>query len=580
MLFATFLLGASAITCPKDEVEVDGACYPETCVFDGTVCNNKGKCEDNACVCDFRYLLSDKGCYPTECVDTLSHLCSDHGTCVYDDQWKIYTCDCEEGFMGFGSSCVHPNCMKDDAVCSYYGECADDENGVPHCVCPYVTEGEYCERCSDVAVATADDRCVDPTCMTEQPDGTSLECNGHGYCFVPNVDDDHTWMCICDFGTFPMNSGLSCVSLMCISDTAKEEICSNHGVCLNDKCACDDDYTGDRCEYKKKDCGVDEEFVEGDCVAKTCISSDRDHNSPVCTGHGKCDDGVCQCDKGFTRVGTNDCVPESCINDGRLCPNGYCSIRGTSGQCVCNDGYYGFGGVCYPESCITKKFTHNPPLLCRDRGECDFDMGICKCDWLYGGIDCGDCGVHSKLLHGECVPDSCLSSVSPEPVMCRGHGNCFEDSYLGVHFCSCEQNYVSIDTDTCIHKNCMTQRPGGDDFGTECSGNGYCDNNAGACVCDPDFSGKHCEEKKCPSGQKYVYGEGCVSTRCITKYSDGQETVCGGLGDCVDGKCVCRGTSIPYAGACVSQACLNGNPDGPVCDGKGECVNGVCRGGK
>ncbi|XP_040262353.1 tenascin-X [Bufo bufo] len=95
-----------------------------------------------------------------------------------------------------------------------------------------------------------------------------------------------------------------------------------------------------------------------DCGSRTCPDN--------CHAHGRCEDGVCICNPGYTGpdCGSKAC-PRNCNN------NGQC----VKGKCVCNPGYS--GPVCGTKSC---------PENCSGQGKCT--NGICICKKGFSGPDC------------------------------------------------------------------------------------------------------------------------------------------------------------------------------------------------
>lgn len=519
------------VHCPKDETLINGTCYPTTCVNDeGQVCGN-------------------------------------HGTCIQGSYYGEYYCQCDPQTFAFGSDCIPESCLYFLDKCNGIGTCVDDQTGNSHCECPYYASGQFCEVCLEGGMSLFG-TCFDPVCLTHYPNGNILECGGFGTC-EPISLEEHTWDCNCEKDTIKVD--MLCIPDTCISNPDTLEVCSGHGYCLY-ACRCDEGYEGDVCQTKILTCDEDQMYINGECVAKSCITS----GTSVCSGHGSCKDGSCVCDDHYARIGTSECLPFECIVHGDVCPGGTCVTSRGPAHCVCNLDYVEFDGVCYPEACITTRHEYNPPELCNDRGTCDYETGVCACDWMYSGKTCQACSNRTMEINGECVVDTCLSTEADGSVsVCRNHGKCVLTSLDmdPIHICFCEADYTLIDTSVCIHDNCLTSSDG---FGTECNNNGVCDNEKGICICNAGYKGGLCEDFECPEGQTYVYGEGCTPNSCVDMYIDNERRVCGGLGDCFAEACICRGTAIPYNGTCISSDCLTSTNKDVLCHGIGQCRDGRC----
>ncbi|EPY85409.1 tenascin-X [Camelus ferus] len=134
--------------------------------------------------------------------------------------------------------------------------------------------------------------------------------------------------------------------------------CSQKGRCEDGRCVCDPGYTGD------------------DCGSRSC---------PWDCGEGGrcCLEGRCVCDDGYEGEDCGDgrCVGEDCGQEeppASACPGG-CGPRELcrEGQCVCVEGFR--GPDCAIQTC---------PGDCRGRGECQ--EGRCICQDGYAGEDCGE----------------------------------------------------------------------------------------------------------------------------------------------------------------------------------------------
>ncbi|XP_035684441.1 tenascin-X-like [Branchiostoma floridae] len=148
---------------------------------------------------------------------------------------------------------------------------------------------------------------------------------------------------------------------------------------------------------------------------------------PACK-YGKCENGRCVCDEGFTG---DDCSE-------RACPDN-CKDRGdcVNGVCVCKPGFT--GADCSLRACVPD---------CGDRGRCV--DGVCQCEPGYEGPTC--------------TSRSC-------PGNCMGRGVCVD----GV--CQCEPGFTGPD---CSSTSCPN----------DCFGRGVCVD--GVCQCEPGFVGEDC----------------------------------------------------------------------------------------
>lgn len=119
--------------------------------------------------------------------------------------------------------------------------------------------------------------------------------------------------------------------------------CNDRGKCVNGKCVCDSGFTGD------------------DCSENSCPGN--------CNNRGRCVDGQCVCNDGFTGA---DCSEKACPNN--------CSNRGkcVNGKCVCDVGFAG-------PDCAAKGCPNN----CNNNGRCV--KGRCVCRRGFTGPDCSQC---------------------------------------------------------------------------------------------------------------------------------------------------------------------------------------------
>lgn len=251
-------------------------------------------------------------------------------------------------------------------------------------------------------------------------------CQGHGYC-------DETGTCLCDSGY----TGTDCSVPLC----GDKQGCNDKGVCdVNDTftCKCYDGYTGPHCEKvvcPRTPLGMcnghgicDPEYKAG-CICNSSggngtqwagaacnvIVCPIGNNGKQCNSHGTCLEGICACDKGYT---------------GSSCSGGLGDLK--EGDCL--------------------KGSNGKP--CSGNGKCDSEVGKCKCDSGFKGLDCSvvTCPTNARTN---------MKCGGP------GVGTCNEVTAT----CTCESGWVGTD---CSGTACPA----------DCGGNGQCDTSTGQCTCN------------------------------------------------------------------------------------------------
>lgn len=359
----------------------------------------------------------------------------------------------------------------------------------------------------------------------EQPRGCDLCRNKDGSC----VETDIT---TCDLLWEYRN---------CTSDVLVP--CHGHGVCVEQRCACDRGYSGPQCD--------------------SCMVTHVDYPSE-------------ELDPLLGQTWSFDCVYTLCITDqdtGEVCNGaGVCSYGTMSGSsrygyfCDCELGYVRYRDYrCYDPNCYDIPSTATTADLeaCSGHGSCleRIDGGrYCYCDATFTGSYCNECHAGSeyyRMADGTtaCHPPSCMSSTNPG-VLCGDLGTCQWNDFAMKYQCACEDPLVSI-TNNCIHKDCASTTAGG--F-IECSGRGGCvavpegSQTVYRCRCSPDvYAGLNCG-----SCAPYAIriGADCVHQDCV---EDSQKPAeCGGNGDCYQTgsggsySCVCHSSDESLTKYCTT----------------------------
>ncbi|CAL4066399.1 unnamed protein product, partial [Meganyctiphanes norvegica] len=141
-----------------------------------------------------------------------------------------------------------------------------------------------------------------------------------------------------------------------------------------------------------------------------------EEDSSVCSSHGVCDCGNCDCNPGF--YGTYcQCNDHSCpAYNGMACggpSRGQCRCS----DCVCRPGYVGDACECSTDTSSCHKDSEDQ--LCSNQGTCE--CGTCKCNDGYQGLYCEDnvydAGVCERLK--PCVLCKAWNKEIPQCVECQ-----------------------------------------------------------------------------------------------------------------------------------------------------------------
>lgn len=612
-------------------------CRPTYCqLVEGVICKF-GKCEKNKigfyqCVCDEGYIMDTDRCVSEACLaipDRPISLCSGQGECFHNAEDDTWACECDVWHAG-------PTCQEcSDRAFEYNGVCEDLAcqvilpdgtvtlcNDLGSCYHPYNSNDSHC-LCAGESINTEND-CIFGGCYN-WPQGDTL-CSNRGICTGYGCKCDPGFGGpICEYENVPdCAEGTTLLDYSrCLPDScvfgAFENInlnteCSGHGTCSPaGQCECDEGFvfmakrgcvpascydaqSGELCHQGQCDldprddiykCFCNEGFIMVDdrCVRAACYFPSFADPSKLseCAGLGHCtmEDGayVCDCEDHSTFLKGAGCVPNPCVVDGEVCPNGVCAEEGGKFGCACEEPFQLVAGTCIHKNCVSV----NPSgslVSCGgpESGVCtqgETGAWACECLGAFTGQLCQDCEDGARKLDGYCVSERCIVQFPGEGLeesICGGAGRCRKDAVLGWK-CVCDDPNVGRDF-YCGAESCL-EHPDDVQF---CNAHGMC--RTGECLCEEGYSGAHCEIEptRCPTGEVMVDGA-CVDSRCVFN-----GLLCGGGGRCdLSGalpKCVCDAGFEPTEAGCTAAACVTYDENGVhACTQHGSCLPGSAAGG-
>lgn len=354
------------------------------------------------------------------------------------------------------------------------------------------------------------------------------QCNcSYGTCMLggttPRITSDYG--CRCPFNTKRFG-------LLCNQCYAEGEDCS--GKCLRD-------FYGAKCE---RTCYPDLVRVEDDATCVSLRSNGGQCN--ICSGHGVCNNGDCECDEGWYNGDRAQCS-RTCKGG---CLHGVCKLFNNIPGCLCEEGWKG-------TNCDIKcNCVHGNCIL-----NFEEKTATCECNQKWRGPDCsiecpGDviaCSGHGVCNStGQCICDvssawqgpscNCSSAFS-----CSGHGVCEGDK------CICSGNFAGENCNRCKKHHWGSQCQLFCNPATTCHGNGKCVvYNSGVervdCACGKSVTIYDGEAR---NTYKATYAPGCA--QCEAGYLPLVETAITEPGIHIECQILCKASSCNFQGACNDE---------------------------
>ncbi|XP_017704910.1 PREDICTED: slit homolog 3 protein isoform X3 [Rhinopithecus bieti] len=390
-----------------------------------------------------------------KCNACLSSPCKNNGTCTQDPV-ELYRCACPYSYKGKDCTVPINTCIQNP--CQHGGTChlSDSHKDGFSCSCPLGFEGQRCE--------------INPD------DCEDNDCENNATC----VDGINNYVCVCP----PNYTGELCDEVIdhCVPEL---NLCQHEAKCIpldkGFRCECVPGYSGKFCETDNDDCVAHKCRHGAQCMDTI--------NGYTCTCPHGFSGPFCEHPPPMVLLQTSPCDQYECQNGAQ------CIVVQQEPTCRCPPGFAGprceklitvnfVGKDSYVELASAKV---RPQANISLQVATDKDNGIL----LYKG-DNDPLALELYQGHVRLVYDS-LSSP-PTTVYSCNHGKCVATgtSYM----CKCAEGYGGA---LCDNKN---------DSANACSAfkchHGQChisDQGEPYCLCQPGFSGEHCQQENPCLGQ-------------------------------------------------------------------------------
>ncbi len=468
----------------------------------------------------------------------------------------------------------------DEGTCVLFDSCANDAAcATGHCAVPLGGANSFCTTTPDSCLAIDEDASLveiesEGTWCVEELAHHVATCDAGAWLDPEDCSEVELVNPVCDPSTKLCAGG-------CENDDdcdVFEKPCTGNFICDEQSKCVEEVATGPQCHTLNWLC---QEFVcetdTGECLASSVGEGVTCDDGDLCTGNGKCEEGVC--------AG----APEKSCDDENGCTNDYCNPE--TGGCIFDAAEF-FGAPCDDDSICTTNDTCQEDGTCTgqlkpcDDGNvctydaCDEEIGECKFD-LTPGAECDDtdpCTLPGTCSEGgQCVQD---------PVDCDDHNDCTTDEcVLG----DCTHDPVQPDS-LCLYPD---SSPGGQDICTPlglCDADGGCQPGEDFCECHENDDCLTSDDNLCDGTGTCEIGEGGILS-CVDQ--PGTVVVCDPSEDtqCLANTCdpangICSptplelGTTCTDGDACTDEdQCFDGSCVGTVqveCDDGNDCTNNIC----